>query len=1297
MSYRHVAALLALLAASVAHGQDLPNYDAYADASARASRTTVVPTAIADRIRVASRDERRDVPTFVWANGTYAAPGAATAQQAATRYLSELSGLWHLEHAAVDAAYVTLTNDRGAGGVLVAFGQRVDGLEVFETRLSFMMRADLSLVAAGGSLHDAVEPGTYQFALREDAAIERGFADLAGLGPSAVDASPTGDSRHGYTYFDVVADRGDLELSEPARIKQVLYPMPDRLVPAYYLEVFAGHRDAADGSAYAYVIDAADGSVLARRDLVANDAFTYRVWAETGGTNRPLDGPNVDFTPHPTAAPDGTSPVFVAPELITVEGFNTSPNGTPDPWLPANATETVGNNTDTYADLSDPNGFGGGDVRADVTAANTFDRIYDTAAEPADSTEQIKAAVTHLFYMINWLHDYFYDSGFDEAAGNAQTDNYGRGGADGDPIRAEAQDFGGRNNANMATPADGARPRMQMYVWNGVETRAFAADGEGYPTNVANFGPQVYDVNAELTTTEPTDGCGAITTDLTGRIALIDRGGCSYRAKTEAAEAAGALGVIIANNVPGDGAPVMTSTGSVGIPALSISNESGNAVKQSLSGGTVTAVMLRTAAIDRDGTIDGGLAAHEWGHYFHHRLAACGSIQCRGQSEGWGDFVALHMMVREGDDLHGAYAGVAYASAGRSADGYYYGLRRAPYSVDHAYNAFSFRHISEGVALPTGHPLNDNGFSNAEVHNSGEIWSIMMFEALVALLERSQGPDAPYTFEEGRRRMADYMVLGLQMAPTNATFTEQRDGVLAAALARDRDDSLAMAEGFANRGAGTCAVSPPRTSTDLVGVVEDFELRAEMRLSELTLIDDAYSCDTDGSLDAGESGTLYVPVHNFGGVPLIGALLTLNTGSSGIGFPDGTSYTVPDIAPFDSYLVPVAITADESLDGAVDAAIVATLSHPDTCDTEVQELLVARIDTDLQPSTTDTVEAAMPVWTMTSNTGNDPVWSRAEAFDDSSNHVWRAIDWPAMSDTSIESPVLEVSATDGFVIAFDHRFQFEANTQLWDGGVIELSTDGGANWDDVSLYATPGYGGVITNTSGNPLADRQAYVADSPSWPNMNTVTLDLGTQLAGESVILRFRQGTDQNTGDFGWEIDNIAIDGITNQPFTEPVDDFSECIGVPTADAGPDQDVDAGDAVALDGSNSTDPDGDALTFAWTQLAGPAVAVDDDTAQQPAFTAPDVADGTVLTFRLVVSDGAGSTGDSVNVTVFDAVSVADAGPSNDSGFGAGDAGGDGMDTGGCCRAGTPAPAGGGALALLTLLGLGLIARRRRT
>ena len=87
------------------------------------------------------------------------------------------------------------------------------------------------------------------------------------------------------------------------------------------------------------------------------------------------------------------------------------------------------------------------------------------------------------------------------------------------------------------------------------------------------------------------------------------------------------------------------------------------------------------------------------------------------------------------------------------------------------------------------------------------------------------------------------------------------------------------------------------------------------------------------------------------------------------------------------------------------------------------------------------------------------------------------------------------------------------------------------------------------------------------------------------------------------------------------------------PIASAGSDQTVQSGTTVTLDGSGSWDPNGDALTYHWTQTAGPSVTLSNPTAVKPTFTAP--ASAGTLTFQLVVNDGqVNSSPSSVNVSV---------------------------------------------------------------
>ena len=112
-----------------------------------------------------------------------------------------------------------------------------------------------------------------------------------------------------------------------------------------------------------------------------------------------------------------------------------------------------------------------------------------------------------------------------------------------------------------------------------------------------------------------------------------------------------------------------------------------------------------------------------------------------------------------------------------------------------------------------------------------------------------------------------------------------------------------------------------------------------------------------------------------------------------------------------------------------------------------------------------------------------------------------------------------------------------------------------------------------------------------------------------------------------------------------------------LPVATAGMDQTVSAGALVTLDGSASSDPYNRTLTYTWTQVAGPTVALNIADPIHPTFTAPQApVGGVTLTFQLTVTNGAQtSIPVTANVTIkyVNHPPVANAGPNQTTGDGA--------------------------------------------
>ena len=412
-------------------------------------------------------------------------------------------------------------------------------------------------------------------------------------------------------------------------------------------------------------MDARTGAELGRADWVAEDS--HRVF------------------PMPTEAPSFAVPVNTR-TLVNNPATSASPFGWNDTNGAAGAesTLTTGNNVDAYTDTNNDNLPDAGS-QPDGGAGLAFDFPLDLTLAPATYKP---AAVSNLYFTNNRIHDIMDRFGFDEASGNFQVNNYGNGGLGADAVNAEAQDGGDINNARFATPPDGQKPRMQMYLWN--------------------------------------------------------------------------------TTVPG-----------------------------------------------RDGDLDNGVIAHEYGHGISNRLtggpANVGCLQNSEQGgEGWSDFYAYMLNMPTGTEPVGG-RGIGTYVLGQPTTGV--GIRVQPYSTNPAFNTMTYDSIKTS-AIP---------------HGVGSVWAEMLWEVTYALIG-AHGFSAdlvggPAT--AGNILALQLVTDGMKLQPCSPGFVSARDAIIAADQADTGGANKCLLwTAFAERGLGFSAVQGSSSSAtdgtqafDLAGVL----------------------------------------------------------------------------------------------------------------------------------------------------------------------------------------------------------------------------------------------------------------------------------------------------------------------------------------------------------------------------------------------------------------------------------------------------------------------------------------------
>ena len=414
------------------------------------------------RAHIAHVNEQTGTATFAFlaaGNEQFKLPAGATPVDVAWGTLRAVAKPFKLDNSAIAAARVAAVHDVGRGAIITRFNQSVGGVDIFRAELNVTMKRDLTPVAVSGGLAPSSKPlATKGWVVEARQAVANGFRTMTGLGVDPAGFTAVGTDAAGLDRYGFAVANGETTLYGHARVKRVWYQKTNGLLPAYYVEVDVANSKNSDARLNSFVMHAGDGSQLYRHDMVAADNYSYRVWADGTGPKgmAPLDSPYGNgLTPNATGMFDANAmpPSYLAPSLVNLQNIPFSKN---DPWLPTAATELSGNNVHAYADLVAPDGYNAGtDVSVTPTAPGVFDRTWDPTTLPGGSTARIQAITTNLFFIVNYMHDLFYDSGYDEASRNSQNDNYGRGGTGNDAINAESQDYSGLDNANMSTPSDG--------------------------------------------------------------------------------------------------------------------------------------------------------------------------------------------------------------------------------------------------------------------------------------------------------------------------------------------------------------------------------------------------------------------------------------------------------------------------------------------------------------------------------------------------------------------------------------------------------------------------------------------------------------------------------------------------------------------------------------------------------------------------------------------------------------------------------------------------------------------------
>ena len=929
------------------------------------------------------------------------------------------------------------------------------------------------------------------------------------------------------------ADFADNEIS----VKLTYVVDGDQLKLAWNLAI----DEKQDSDYYNTFVDASSGQVLAKHNYTKSCTFHKDQYSKHKGCNHAHENkePMATIAEVNTAmtAASGSYSVYTLPtesplhgpvETISSPHF---PDSSPFGWHDTNYMEgpeyttTRGNNVHAFLDKDD-NSASSGDEPDGGAGLDFSSFSHDANGQAVDNED---ASTVNLFYMNNMMHDVTERLGFDEQAGNFQQNNNGVGGLGGDYVLAKS--LAGfelasplLDNADFSTPPDGSNGRMRMFLWTNPSGRLTVdspAELAGFINDVGDASDPDSGFGADIpgetetaitgkivlaTDGDPAGGtttCGPVSNvdEINGNIAMIDRGLCDFSLKAYNAQQAGAIAVIICNVVGGGGTDGSGSFGMAGgdnadevtIVPISLGKPDCDRIKASLlSDIDVEITIQQKPAVGPtylDGSVDNGIIAHEYGHGISNRLiGGPGNAGCMTSAEqageGISDYFSLIMTVEEGDQGTDSRGIGNYADA-RGVNGS--GIRIYPYSTDMDVNPRTYDDIKSAT----------NADGSVAIYTVGETWVTVLWEIYWGFVNRD-GLDTKWEDENaGNYKAARLTIEGMKMSPCNPSLLDMRDAILQAdTMFYNGENAELLWTAFAKRGYGYLADDGAGAGDHTDGT-ENFDPYPQsiqtMKIQQVNTTKANPGDEIEVSLTAQnhipETQTDVVITSN---IP-VGLTYVDGSASMPATHENGVlSISVGDMAFDQNISLTYKVTAD--------AGVASETLYLDDLEEEDDEGYI-----------TDGIEGDV-IWNFTYPTANSGVtsWWASQPNVDEEIDYWLNI------------PTLQVVGEKP-ALRFYHKYDTEFGA---DAGFVQVSTDGGTVFNDVKdKWIRNGYNSDVQYTTfAIPLLEGFSGTTDNQFIDSY----LDL-SDYKGQEIVVRFRFGTDDNTGpdvaERGWFLDDFEM----------------------------------------------------------------------------------------------------------------------------------------------------------------------------